>query len=99
MPSPFPGTNPYLESSTIWSSFHIRLLVAIADTLAPVLRPSYWAASSTNFSDTQGIFCSRQFPELWLASEALVSGNLGEVLRVLAQGISRPQHREFVASL
>ena len=50
-------------------------------------------------ADEQGIFCSQQFPGLWLASEALLSGNLGEVLRVLGQGIGSPEHGEFVASL
>lgn len=49
--------------------------------------------------DELGIFRSRQFPGLWLASEALLSGNLGEVLRVLGQGISSPEHGEFMASL
>lgn len=47
MRSPFPGMNPYLESPTIWSSFHTRLLVAIADTLAPVLRPNYYVEVET----------------------------------------------------
>lgn len=47
MPSPFPGMNPYLESPAVWSSFHTRLLVAIADTLAPVLRPSYYIEVET----------------------------------------------------
>lgn len=47
MPSPFPGMNPYLESPAIWSSFHTRLLVAIADTLAPVLRPNYYIEVET----------------------------------------------------
>lgn len=46
-----------------------------------------------------GILCSRQFPGLWLASAALVSGNLGEVLRVLGQGIANPEHQAFVAFL
>ena len=50
-------------------------------------------------ADEQGIFRSWQFPGLWLASEALLSGNLGEVLRVLGQGIDSPEHGEFVASL
>jgi len=44
---PFPGMNPYLESTAIWSSFHTRLLVAIADTLAPVLRPNYYIEVET----------------------------------------------------
>lgn len=47
MPSPFPGMNPYLESPAIWSSFHTRLLVAIADTLAPMLRPNYYIEVET----------------------------------------------------
>lgn len=50
-------------------------------------------------ADEQGIFRSQQFPGLWLASEALLSGNLGEVLRVLGQGIDSPEHGEFMASL
>lgn len=50
-------------------------------------------------ANEQGIFRSQQFPGLWLASEALLSGNLGEVLRVLGQGIDSSEHREFVASL
>jgi Uma2 family endonuclease len=48
-------------------------------------------------ANEQGIFHSRQFPGLWLASEAILSGNLGEVLRVLGQGIGSPEHEAFVA--
>jgi len=46
-----------------------------------------------------GIIRSRQFPGLWLATEALLSGNLAEVLRLLQQGIASPEHQEFVAAL
>ncbi|GAA6617452.1 hypothetical protein NUACC26_032620 [Scytonema sp. NUACC26] len=35
MPSPFPGMNPYLEDSEMWSEVHSRLIVAITDALAP----------------------------------------------------------------
>lgn len=41
MPSPFPGINPYLEHPAFWSSFHTRLMVAIADIVAPQLRSNY----------------------------------------------------------
>ncbi len=34
--------DPDLESPVFWSSFHTRLMVAIADTLAPELRPKYY---------------------------------------------------------
>jgi hypothetical protein len=41
MPSPFPGMNPYLEHSDRWSTVHNRFIVAIADTLTPLLLPRY----------------------------------------------------------
>jgi hypothetical protein len=47
MPSPFPGIDPYLEQPTFWSSFHQRLLVTIADTIGPQLRPTYYAEVET----------------------------------------------------
>ncbi len=42
MRSPFPGMNPYLEQPIFWSEFHSRLIVAIADALAPSLLPKYY---------------------------------------------------------
>lgn len=47
MPSPFPGIDPYLEQPAFWSEFHSRLIVAIADTLAPSLRPKYYVGVET----------------------------------------------------
>ena len=47
MPSPFPGMNPYLEQPAFWSSFHTRLMVAIADAVAPQLRPNYYIEVET----------------------------------------------------
>ncbi|MEM8615270.1 MAG: DUF4058 family protein [Cyanobacteria bacterium P01_H01_bin.105] len=44
MPSPFPGMDPYLESPEFWPEVHSRLIVAIADSLAPNLHPKYYAA-------------------------------------------------------
>jgi hypothetical protein len=44
MPSPFPGMDPYLEVPAFWSEVHNRLIVAIADDLAPKLRPRYRVA-------------------------------------------------------
>ncbi|MFB2923709.1 DUF4058 family protein [Aerosakkonema funiforme] len=42
MPSPFPGMNPYLENPELWSEVHHRLITAIADAIAPDLRPKYY---------------------------------------------------------
>ncbi len=44
MPSPFPGMNPYLEHPTLWSGVHHRLITAIANNLAPQIRPKYIVA-------------------------------------------------------
>jgi Protein of unknown function (DUF4058) len=44
MPSPFPGMDPYLEAPEFWSEVHNRMIVAIADDLAPKLRPRYRVA-------------------------------------------------------
>lgn len=44
MPSPFPGMDPYLEAAPLWPEVHSRLIVGIADTLAPALLPHYYIA-------------------------------------------------------
>ncbi|NES83474.1 MAG: DUF4058 family protein, partial [Moorea sp. SIO2B7] len=44
MPSPFPGMDPYLEYPELWSEVHHRLITAIADALAPPIRPKYRVA-------------------------------------------------------
>ena len=40
----FPGMDPFLENPLIWSGFHSRFLVYLADQLQPQLRPRYIAA-------------------------------------------------------
>jgi Uma2 family endonuclease len=49
-------------------------------------------------ADSSGVLCSQQFPGLWLASDALLSGDLSKVLRVLQQGITSLEHQTFVNS-
>jgi hypothetical protein len=44
MPSPFPGMDPYLETAEFWPEVHSRLIIGIADVLAPLLRPKYRVA-------------------------------------------------------
>lgn len=39
MPSPFPGIDPYLEQPNFWSSFHFRLIGAMAAAIAPQILP------------------------------------------------------------
>ncbi len=47
MPSPFPGMDPYLEQPAFWSSFHSRLVVAIADVIEAMLDPQYYVEVET----------------------------------------------------
>lgn len=47
MPSPFPGMDPYLEQSAFWSPFHSRLIVAMADYIAPQIMPKYYIEVET----------------------------------------------------
>ncbi|NJP11506.1 MAG: DUF4058 family protein [Leptolyngbyaceae cyanobacterium RU_5_1] len=44
MPSPLPGMNPYLENPELWSEFHSRMIVAIADALDDLLSRDYRVA-------------------------------------------------------
>lgn len=49
--------------------------------------------------DADGMIRSRQFPGLWLAVEALLAGDLVQVLAVLQQGLASPEHETFVEQL
>lgn len=71
MPSPFPGMNPYLEHPEIWRGFHTRLMVAIADSLIPQLRPKYWVAIKERTYRTSG----EDIP-LWGISDVAVQRQL-----------------------
>ncbi len=44
MATPFPGMDPYLEHPILWSSVHMRLIVALANQLRPRVRPRYVAS-------------------------------------------------------
>jgi hypothetical protein len=39
--------DPYLEQPAFWSSFHSRLIVAIADAIEPQLGPQYYVEVET----------------------------------------------------
>ena len=58
MPCPFPGMDPYLEHPGLWPDVHQRLIVAIANALAPVLRPRYRVAIEQRVyvADVEGLF-------------------------------------------
>lgn len=49
--------------------------------------------------NAEGIICSQVFPGLWLDKTALLAGNLARVLEVLQQGLSIPEHHNFIQNL
>lgn len=48
MSYPFPGMNPWLEDSAVWHNVHNSLIVALRDSLAPILRPRYFVDIETH---------------------------------------------------
>lgn len=49
--------------------------------------------------DANGIWRSRFFPGLWLDGEALLAGNLQQVLAKLQEGLATAEHQAFVLEL
>ncbi|NES40237.1 Uma2 family endonuclease [Moorena sp. SIO2C4] len=47
----------------------------------------------------KGIICSDYFPGLWLAQDALLTGDLGQVLAILQEGLKSPEHENLVNKL
>jgi Uma2 family endonuclease len=47
----------------------------------------------------EGIICSEYFPGLWLAQEALFTGDLAQVLAILQQGLNTSEHKDSVKRL
>ncbi|MBS1252352.1 MAG: hypothetical protein MAG451_01391 [Anaerolineales bacterium] len=49
--------------------------------------------------DEAGVLRSEVFPGLWLDAQALLSGELATVLKVLQAGLASPEHAQFVERL
>ncbi|MEM1393457.1 MAG: Uma2 family endonuclease [Cyanobacteria bacterium P01_H01_bin.150] len=47
-------------------------------------------------ADAEGIIKSKIFPGLWLATSALLAGEMNQVLKVLQQGLNSSEHAEFI---
>ncbi|HEX7378748.1 MAG TPA: Uma2 family endonuclease [Pirellulales bacterium] len=47
--------------------------------------------------DADGLYRSRIFPGLWLDGQALLSGDVRQVLECLQKGLASAQHEQFVA--
>ncbi|MDX2242663.1 MAG: Uma2 family endonuclease [Leptolyngbyaceae cyanobacterium bins.302] len=51
------------------------------------------------FVNADGLFQSRVFPGLWLASTALLNGDIQQVFATLQMGLRSPEHTAFVQTL
>jgi Uma2 family endonuclease len=49
--------------------------------------------------DGDGILRSARFPGLWLAVNAMLAGDMAQVLTVLQTGLQSPEHRAFATQL
>ena len=49
--------------------------------------------------DANGVLKSERFPGLWLLPEALLSGEIAQVLETLQQGLASQEHKAFSAEL
>ncbi len=73
----------------VWQSFENQLeWFCLVDEDYILLRP-----------DTDGIIRSQVFPGLWLAIDALLSNNMGQVLAILQQGLQSAEHQNFAQQL
>jgi hypothetical protein len=66
MPTPFPGMDPYLERPALWPDCHNRLIVLLANDLAPRVRPRYYVAIEERTYTTE-------VSELLLAGRAVLA--------------------------
>jgi Uma2 family endonuclease len=65
-------------------------------------RLDWWVWQAGEFYpliNDDGVGKSQVFPGLWLAMDALLSGDLRQVLAVVQEGVRSPQHETFVSQL
>jgi hypothetical protein len=102
MPSPLPGMNPYLESPELWSEFHSRMIVAIADALDTTLSQDYRVAFEKRVYLSQGEEIQERYLKIYaVASHQVVT--LVEILspnnqRLLADRESHKQDAQPIAT-
>ena len=97
MPSPFPGMNPFIEQPELWSEFHSRMIVAIADALDELLSRNYRVAVETRIylsQDDEQILIG--IPDVALTSPTSSSRDSGDSAIAVAepQTVELPQLEE-----
>ncbi len=74
MPTPFPGMDPYLESSDLWPDVHNSLITVLRDYLAPRVRPRYYVSieQRTYRQEPSGLSFSGR-PDVAVVAEPVVA--------------------------
>ena len=99
MPSPFPGMDPFLENGELWSEVHSRLIVAIADAIAPKLLPSYYVAiEKRTYLSTPEDSLLIGIPDVSVLGSAVASkpGSQPEAEQVATATLARPDKPQMV---
>lgn len=92
MTSPFPGMDPYLEDSELWSGFHQKLAVEISNQLNQYIGPKYYADVETHTAtDEIGISLPRHdvYPDVGVFKPHQSSGSIAEVVMAPPAPIER----------
>ena len=91
MPSPFPGMDPYLEAPNLWPEVHSRLIIAIADSLAPTLLPHYYVAiEQRTYLSTPEEILLIGIPDIVVSKGGDTSASEAEVSPVTTATLDRP---------
>lgn len=78
-----------VQEYVVWQRYENRLdwFVIEADEYVPLL------------ADQDGVIRSRTFPGLWLAVDALLTGDMQQVVATVQQGLASVEHEAFVSAL
>ncbi|MDQ2997834.1 MAG: DUF4058 family protein [Chloroflexota bacterium] len=90
MTTPFPGMDPYLEHPALWEDVHTRLIVAIADSLGPQVRPHYRVAVERR--TYLAVFAPEEY-ELVGKPDVLISGSQQRVTSSMPEITTRVMPR------
>ena len=92
MPLIFPGMDPYLENPAIFPGIHSRMIVYLADQIAPRIRPRYAASvgervyvESTFGGDSRAII-----PDAWVRQTEFRSHNDGGIALATLPEVDSP---------
>lgn len=95
MASPFPGMDPYLEHPEIWPGVHLLLIAALADALAPQLRPKYLVSVEVRMYETTG----EQSLLVGLPDVAVQQGQKSQEIEPTALAVAAPPSQPITVTV